>query len=106
MQKHQRQRHHAAQVVVNRTSKNASKHYPQVACGTKPCAHYGAKDRTRAGNVQELNHKHFPRGHGNVVHTVGMSNSGSLSAVGAKDAFYHSTIYQVAQYQGSNAYKK
>ena len=60
-------REHSAKIVVHSTCKDASKYYPQVGGRTELGTHNSTEDRTRAGNIEELNHKHLPVGKGYVV---------------------------------------
>ena len=82
------------------TAKDASKDYPQIAGRAEHCAKDGSKDRACAGNVQELNHEHFPVGHGDEVNTIGLGHGWGRTVVGAKHLFDELSIDEIAQDEG------
>ena len=89
-------RQHTAEIVVHGSGKNAAEDNPQIGHRTIPRSHDGTKDRTSAGNVQELYHKDFPTGHDDVIHTISLGYSRSGPVVGPHDMLNKFTVEQVA----------
>ena len=66
------ERKHTAEVVVDRSGKYAAEHHPEVGGRSELRAHNGSEYRSRAGNVQELDHINLPARHCDEIHTVGL----------------------------------
>ena len=91
---------HAAHIVVDSTCKDASEDNPQIGHRTKLGSKNGSKDRACAGNVQELNHEHFPVGHGDEVNTIGLGHGWGRAVVRTKHLFDELSIDEIAQDEG------
>ena len=95
------EREHSGQVVVDRSGEDTAQHYPQVSRRTEFRSHDGTEYRARAGNVEELHHIYFPRGHGDIVHPVGMCQCRRRAlGIGLHDAFHQTTIKNIAHDEG------
>ena len=55
---------------MDSSGEDASEHYPEICGRTELGSHYGSKDRTGPGDIQELDHEYFPSGHRDKIHTV------------------------------------
>ena len=62
--------HDARQEVVHRTHEDAAQRDPQKSHGTERCSQNRAEDRTRTGDVEQLDQKDPPARHGHVVYAV------------------------------------
>ena len=62
--------HHTREVIVHRADEDAAERDPQERDGPEARPEHGAEDRTRAGDVQELDQKDPPPRQGHVIHAV------------------------------------
>ena len=62
--------HDARQEVVHRTHEDAAQRDPQKSHGTERRSQNRAEDRTRTGDVEQLDQKDPPARHGHVVYAV------------------------------------
>ena len=97
-------RNHSGDVVVDRTGEDAAEHNPQIARRAEFGTHDGTEYRAGAGDVQELDHEHFPGGHGHIVQTVVLCDSGChLGRIGLVQPFHEAPVEDVAQDEGHDA---
>lgn len=83
---------HTAEVIVHRTGKDATEHYPQISRRTIPCSHDGTKDGARTCNIEKLNHVYLPVRHPHVVNAIGMSGRRRGIVSWAKYMFHKSAV--------------
>ena len=82
---------------MDSSGKDRPQDNPQERSRTELCAHNSTEDRTKAGNVQKLNHKNFPGRHRNVIDSVLMGVSwGCTGRVHPEDTFYKRTVDKIA----------
>ena len=81
---------------MSSTRKDTSQDNPQICHRTELGTHDGTEDRTRSRNVEELNHKDFPRWQDYVVNTVSHTYCRRGTVVGTKDLLDEATIDDVA----------
>lgn len=55
---------------MNGSSEDAAEDYPQICRRAEFGSHYGAENRSRSGNIEELDHKDFPGWHRDIVQAV------------------------------------
>ena len=83
------------------TGKEAAEHNPQVSRHAKLGAHDGAENGPRASNVEKLYHENLPRGHGDVVHTVGVGlGRREARRIGTEHAFHKAAVNKIARHEG------
>ena len=83
---------------MDSTHEDATKDNPQVGGRTKENTHDGTEDRTRSGDVQELNQIDAPRGHRDIIGTVLQAVRGSLTLrLRTKRALYKTAVKEVAE---------
>ena len=65
---------------MHSSAKNATKHNPEIGGRAEEDALYGAEYWPSACNVEKLNKKNLPCGHGYIVHTVlhGVARRGAV----------------------------
>ena len=97
---------HASEIVVNGSGENAAEDNPQIRSRTKLGTHDGTKDGTCAGDVEKLYHEHFPVGHGDIVHAVGLCHGWRGTVIGREYAFHEAAIYKIAHNKGSKRDKE
>ena len=84
------------------SGKDTAKHYPQIARGSELRSHDGSEDGASAGNVQELDKKYFPVGHGNKVNAIGLCHCWGDTVVGTEHPFHKLSVCHIAQKQGDH----
>ena len=94
------QRKHGAEEIVDRTGEDAAEHNPKIGGSTELRPHDGAEDGTRSGNVEELNHEHFPAGQGNEINAIGFQRDRCrVGGVATKDTLHETAIENIAENQ-------
>ena len=94
--------HHATEIIVDSTGKDASEDNPQIGGRTEKDAHDGTEDGACAGNVEKLDEIDLPCRKGHVVHTVGLGETRCRTAVvGAEHFFYQGAVDKIAQKKGN-----
>lgn len=89
-------REHTAQIIVNCTCKYTSQHYPKVSGRSELGTHDSSEDRASSGNVQELNHEHFPIGQNNKINAIGLRNGWGDTVVRSENALYKLAVNHIA----------
>ena len=89
---------HAGHVVVDGSPENAADDNPDIAAGTVHGPQDGPENGAEAGDVEKLDHEHFPSRHGDIIDPVGMGLGGCLAGqVGFEDLFDEFPVNEVAQ---------
>ena len=86
---------HARQVVVGGSCKDTAEDNPQISRRTELRTHDGTEDRSRTGNVKELNHENLPVGKHDVVKSVCLGNGGRHTVIWSKHPFHEATVEQI-----------
>ena len=89
------------------SAEDASDDNPDEAAGSVHGTQNGPEDRAETGNVEELDHEHFPGGHLYIIHAVGMSYGRGLAiGVGAESLLDEFAIDEIAENQQGQGDKK
>ena len=97
---------HTAEEIVGGTGKDAAEDDPEVCRRTELGSHDGTEDRSRAGDVEKLDHENLPVGHRHIVDAVVYHHGGSLSVVRSEHFAYELSIQEIAQHKGYKANEK
>ena len=93
-------RQHARQIVVYGTREDTAEHNPEIGRRAELGAHDRTENRTRPGNIQELDHENLPRGQHDIVYPIGFGDSRRGPVVGPEHTFNESTVKKIAGHQG------
>ena len=99
-------REHSAQIVVDGSGENAAQDYPHIGHRPVPRTHDGTENRTRAGNVQKLNHENLPSRKHHEIYSVGLCNGGRRAVVGAENTLHETSIEKIACNQRTQGNEK
>ena len=95
---------HAGQVVMDGAREDAAEDDPQVGRRAELRAHDGAEDGPGPGDVQELDHVHFPRGHRDEVHVVGLGDGRRHQIrIGAEHPVHERSVQKIADDERGHA---
>ena len=64
------QRNHSCEVIVSGSSEDGTQYYPKIGSSAKLCTHNGTEYRTKACDIQKLNHVHLPSRQRDVVNAI------------------------------------
>ena len=87
-------RHHGGYEIVHCASENGAERNPQKSRRSEHNTHYCTENRSKSGNVEELDQKYLPR------------RKDGKRRVGAEDSFYNEAINEVATYENDKANQK
>ncbi len=100
-------RKHPAEIIVHSARENRPHHDPDQSHRAVKRAQDRPEDRPDPGDVQKLDEKDFPCGHGGVVHPVGHGGTRRGAArVRAEYPLNHLAVGEVTQDEQANAQKK
>ena len=71
--------HHSSKEIMHGTHEYAAEYDPEICGRTVGCTCNGSEDRTETCDIEELDHKDFPRRDRRKVHTISLFVSRSLS---------------------------
>ena len=88
-------------------SENGAERNPQKSRRSEHNTHYCTENRSKSGNVEELDQKYLPRRKDDIVYAVGAGlRRHGKRRVGAEDSFYNEAINEVATYENDKANQK
>ena len=90
---------HTAEVVMDSTGEDTAEDDPQVSDGAEQGTAQSAQDGAGAGDVQQLDQKDLPGGHGDVVNAVLHGIGGSLTIIGTEDLGHVLAVEHIAHEQ-------
>ena len=97
-------REHPAEIIVHRSRENRAHHDPDQSHRAVQRTKDRPEDRSDPGDVQKLDEKDLPGGHGGEVYPVGHGGAGGRTAgIRAENTFHHLAIGEVAQDEQADA---
>ena len=91
---------------MDRTGEDGAEGDPQENDGAPQSALKCAEDRTKAGNVQKLDHKELPFRQDNIVHTVVDLDGRGLTVIRPEGVFDDLTVDKIAADQQCQTQQK
>ena len=91
---------------MDRAAEDRSENDPEEDDGAEDRAHEGAEDRAGAGDVEKLDQKRFPGGHGDAVDTVVDGDGRRLPVVRAENLFNDAAVGQEADQKNGKGNKE
>ena len=92
------ERNHAGEVVVDRTTEDATEDNPEIGGRAELRPHDSAADRTHACDIQKLNQEKLPRLHRNVIDPVGHCLRGRFTVfINSEYPFHETAVEEVSE---------